>query len=79
MKGDVLPDEMKNGLLGRLWGGESRSAAEGADFVTPRPILDNMPRKWHIDPAALNTELDGIFAAGKKIQEGELPWKIEEN
>jgi hypothetical protein len=72
MKGAALPDEMENGLLGKLWGGEDRSAVGGTDFVTPRPVLDNMPRKWHVDPAALNTELDGIFTAGKKIQEGEL-------
>ena len=76
-KGDVLPDEMKNGLLGRLWGGQNEDAVGAAGFVTPRDVLDNMPRKWHIDPAALNTELDGNFAAGKRIKEGELTWMME--
>lgn len=74
-KGAVLANEMRNGLCGRLWGRPNASVG----FVTPRSILDNMPRKWHVDPRALNYELDRIFAAGERIRKGEVTWVLAGN
>jgi hypothetical protein len=74
-KGAILPNEMKNGLCGRLWGRPNA----GTDLVTSRDILDNMPRKWHIDPVALNYELDRIFAAGERIRRGDVIWVLKGN
>jgi hypothetical protein len=79
MKGPVLSSEMKNGLMERLWGWHEDSGAEAAPFVTSNDVLDKMLRKWHIDPVALNFELDGVFASGKRIQEGEIMWVVEES
>ena len=72
MKGAVLAEEMRNGLCGRLWG--LPNATQG--FVTSRKILDNMPRKWHVDPVALNYELDKIFAAGQHVRKGDIAWHL---
>ena len=72
MKGAVLAEEMRNGLCGRLWG--LPNATQG--FVTSREILDKMPRKWHVDPVALNYELDKIFAAGQHVRKGEIAWHL---
>ena len=71
MKGAVLPDEMKNGLLGSLWGNLFPYRSE----VHPE-ILAKMPRKWNVDPKLLSEELDNIFAAGKAIREGEVRWVL---
>lgn len=68
MKGPVLPAEMKAGLMGRLWNRRpGASQTNTPSFVTSRTILDNMPRNWHVDGAALNYELDYIFAASKLL------------
>jgi hypothetical protein len=68
MKGPVLPAEMKSGLMGRLWNQRpGANQANAPSFVTSRTILDNMPRKWHEDGAALNNELDCIFAASRLL------------
>ena len=72
MKGAVLAEEMRNGLCGRLWG--LPNATQG--FVTSREILDKMPRKWHVDPVALNYELDKMFAAGQHVRKGEIAWHL---
>jgi hypothetical protein len=71
MKGSVLPDEMRNGLLGKLYGGLN----PGKPFVHPE-VLDKMPRKWHVDAAALNYELDGIFASGLEVKQGSVKWLL---
>ena len=71
MKGAVLPDEMKNGLLGKLYGGLHPQRA----FVHPE-VLAKMPRKWHIDAEALNYELDGIFASGLLVPKGQVRWVL---
>lgn len=54
----VLRDELRNGLLTKLYGGKK----EDKPFVSPE-VLAKMPRKWHIDAAALIHELDGSFAS----------------
>ena len=73
MKGGVvLPDEMKNGLLGKLYGGLD----PGRPFVHPE-ILEKMPRRWHVDAAALNYELDGMFASGLLVPRGQVRWVLE--
>lgn len=71
-KGEVLPREMKNGLCGRLWGAPNPSQG----FVTSMEVLDNMPRRWHVDPVALNFELDRMFAAGKRVRKGDIAWLL---
>jgi hypothetical protein len=75
-KGPVLPAEMKAGLMGRLW--NRRPGAENEPrFVTSMDILGKMPRKWHEDGAALNYELDNLFAAGKEISTSQA-WCLHE-
>ena len=63
---------MKNGLLAKLYGGINRDKP----FVHPE-ILAKMPREWHVDPAALNYELDATFASGMVVEEGKVKWMLE--
>lgn len=66
-KGEELKNEMRAGLMKYLW--NRRQPAEQALFPyqTPGSVLNSMPRQWHIDGAALNHELDYIFAAGEAL------------
>jgi hypothetical protein len=77
MKGPVLPAEMKAGLMERLWNRRSGVTAPDASgpFVSDMAVLSNMPRRWHVDGAALNYELDYIFAAGRELSPDQK-WKI---
>lgn len=75
-KGPVLPDEMKAGLLGKLWG-HDRPSYTGSEFVTSLNVLENMPRRWHRDPRALNYELDNMFAVGKELASAD--WVLDDS
>jgi hypothetical protein len=78
MKGPVLSTEVRAGLMGRLWNRRpGASQANASSFVTSRAILDNMPRNWHEDGAALNYELDDIFAASKLLPASQK-WCLDE-
>lgn len=71
MKHNVLSDEMRNGLLGSLWGNRH------VDRKVVHPdILAEMPRKWHDDPVILSKELDDMFASGHAIPQGEVSWVV---
>jgi hypothetical protein len=71
MKPSVLVDEVKNGLLGKLYGG---SAPEKPS--TNPQALESTSGKWRVDAAALNYELDGFFAAGVEIKQGSAKWLL---
>lgn len=71
MKGSVLSDEMRNGLLGSLWGNRHVDRK-----VMHLDILAEMPRKWHEDPVVLSNELDNMFASGHAIPQGEVFWVV---
>jgi hypothetical protein len=75
MKGDVLPNEMRAGLMQHLWNRRPEASSRPISYVTSSGILDEMPRKWHQDGAALNDELDNMFAAGKAIP-GSQRWSV---
>ena len=45
-------------------------------YVAEKEVLDRMPRKWHVDPVKLDEELDGTFAAGKRVGKGEVVWVL---
>ena len=68
-KGDILPDEIANGLLGSLWGNLYPDRKE----VHPE-ILAKMSRPWNVNPEVLSKELDNMFASGKAIETGEIRW-----
>lgn len=68
-KKEIIHDEMKNGLLAKVYGGKDAEHS----FVHPERLA-SMPRKWHENADVLNTELDGIFASGDAIAEGQLKW-----
>ncbi len=67
LKGEELPNEMKAGLMRRLWDRRPGSQHRSIPYVTPGSVLDQMPRRWHTDGAALNYELYLIFAAGAPL------------
>ena len=70
----VLPDEMKNGLLGSLWVGLHPDRKE----IHPKKSA-NLSRKWNTKPRTLSAELYDMFAAGEKIENGRLHWELEED
>lgn len=76
-KGPVLPREMRAGLMRKLWNRRPGARELPITYVASSDILDNMPRKWHTDGAALNYELDNIFSAGKAIRASQR-WKVED-
>jgi hypothetical protein len=70
-----LPAEMKASLLRHIYNRRSGTGVQNISCVTPRKILDDMKRNWHLDGALLNHELDNIFAAGKRVS-NEQRWKL---
>ncbi len=66
-----LRDELRNGLLTKLYAGKK----EDKPSVYPE-VLAKMPRKWHIDAAELNHELDGSFASGLVTMTDLWQWSI---
>lgn len=72
-KGEVITDEIKNGLLARLYG----RVGLNREFMHP-DVLARMPRKWHQHAEILNAELDGMFASGIEIKNGEMCWTLSE-
>jgi hypothetical protein len=69
-------EEMRAGLMGRLWNrrpGVPQSS--GPPWVTSPEILDTMPGRWRQDGAALNHELDYNFASGR-LMPPEKEWCI---
>jgi hypothetical protein len=68
-KGGELPMEMRAGLLRRIWNRRPSATSQPIAYVTPRAILEGMPRQWYQDGAALNYELDQVFAGGAPIGE----------
>lgn len=74
MKGQVLTDELKNGLLGRVYAGTSVAH----QFVHPM-VLDGMPRRWHTDAAVMSAELDHMFASGRIVNKGDVKWMLKED
>jgi hypothetical protein len=77
LKGDELPAEMRVGLLRRVWNKRPNAASQSIPYVTPRLTLDDMPKHWHRDGAALNYELDQIFAGGAPLGE-QQHWKVHD-
>jgi hypothetical protein len=68
MKGAARAGEIKAGLMRRLWNrrpGVPQSS--GPPWVTSPEILDTMPGRWREDGAALNYELDYMFASSRHI------------
>jgi hypothetical protein len=61
-KGPELPAEMKSGLLRHVWDRRSRPSFHAIAYETSAAVLNRMPRPWHRDGAALNYELDHVFA-----------------
>jgi hypothetical protein len=59
MKPQVIADEIANGLLGKVYGGLHQEREH---------VHTENLRKWHVDAAALNYELDGLFACGIEIK-----------
>lgn len=41
-------------------------------------ILERMPRNWHVDPQALNSELGEMFAVGDSVKKGAVLWELDE-
>jgi hypothetical protein len=75
LKGAELPSEMRAGLLRHVFNRRPRGSARMISYVTPRHVLDNMPRQWHRNAAALNWELDERFAGGARIGK-ERKWRL---
>lgn len=75
-KGEELPNEMQAGLLRNLWNKRTASL-HSIPYVTESSVLDAMPRKWHLDGAALNYELDSIFAGGAWLDDSHI-WEVHE-
>lgn len=71
LKGSELPAEMRAGLLRHVFNRRISNDSQHYSYVTPRKILDNMPRKWHEDGGALNWELDDRFVGAKRIAENQ--------
>jgi hypothetical protein len=75
-KGATLVNEMRAGLMSRLWNRRPEiPQLSGPPWVTSPKVLDTMPRRWHEDGAALNYELDYTFASSRLILP-ELEWCI---
>ncbi|KIY02928.1 uncharacterized protein Z520_01393 [Fonsecaea multimorphosa CBS 102226] len=73
LKGPELPEEMKEGLLRRVWnrrpGAAAATAAQSIPYVTPGSVLDEMSNPWHTDGDALNYELDQRFVGALALPE----------
>lgn len=67
MKGDGLADEMRDGLMRRLWDRRAVSTSRSTPYDTEGSVLDDMSKRWHLDGVALNYELGSIFAAGAPL------------
>jgi len=76
-KGEELANEMKAGLLKRMWDRRAGFTSRVVPYVTSGNVLDEMPRKWHEDGAALNYELDRIFAAGAPLLSSQH-WEVHD-
>ena len=72
-KGYVITDEIRNGLLAKMYG----SVNKERPFVHPK-ILAGMPRKWHLDAAVLNTEMGDWWASGRKLQAGQVKYILQD-
>lgn len=75
LKGSELPEEMKAGLLRKVFNQGRSSMTQTISYVTPRRILDTMERPWHQDGAALNWELDERFVGANRIEKDQK-WKL---
>ena len=75
-KGQALSDEMRTGLMSQLWN-RRPSATRAADhaYVTSRDVLDRMTNRWHEDGAALNYELDYMWASSR-AKPAEQKWCV---
>ncbi|KAJ9652922.1 hypothetical protein H2198_007875 [Neophaeococcomyces mojaviensis] len=69
----VLADELRNGLLAKVYG----RVGEDRPFVHAEKLA-GMPRRWHVDAAVLNEELDSLFASGMVVKAGDVGWVLEE-
>jgi Heterokaryon incompatibility protein (HET) len=68
MKGVTRASEMKAGLMARLWNRRPEvPQSSGSPWVTSPEILDQMPDRWREDGAALNYELDYMFASSRYL------------
>lgn len=74
-KGEELPNEMQAGLLRNFWGRRTASSSHSIPYVTESSVLDAMPRKWHMDGAALSYELDRIFTGGVWLDDSHI-WEV---
>jgi len=75
LKGSELPEEMKAGLLRKLFNQRENSVMQSISYVTPRRVLDTMKRPWHQDGVALNWELDECFVGGSRV-ETKQKWEL---
>lgn len=75
LKGPELPAEMRAGLLRRVWNRRPGSRTDAVSYVTSGAVLEQMPRPWHRDGAALNWELDERFAGGVLLGE-QQQWRL---
>lgn len=75
LKGSELPEEMKAGLLRKVFNQREGSMVQTISYATPRRILDTMKRPWHQDGAALNWELDEKFVGANRIEKDQK-WKL---
>lgn len=74
-KGPELASEVRAGLLRHVFNRRPGAHPIAISYVTPRNILDSMQRQWHKNAAALEYELDGIFAGGRRIGENQR-WRL---
>lgn len=74
MKGQVLVDELRNGLLERVY-----TSVDSESKLVHAAVLNKMPRKWHIDAAAMSAELYHMFASGRVVKKGDVRWMLSED
>ena len=67
-KGRELPEEMREGLLRKVWNRRPDPENQTISYATPSHVLDNMPRPWHKNGAALNLELDQRFVGALALE-----------
>lgn len=74
MKGKVMVDKLRNGLLEQLYSGEN-SAHE---FVHTE-VSHEMSQEWHSDATVMSAELYHMFASGRIVKKGDVRWMLSED
>lgn len=75
LKGNELPNEMRHGIMRRLWDKRPKDDYQKNEFMVRGTSVSSTRRAWPQDGALLSTELDGIFAGGEAITSDQL-WEL---